>query len=289
MDKSTHFGIDRYRRMKERNAGYSRALVRTNLAVQCWIARAGEDWRSESGSPLRRCMLTWLLANHIVQAFYSRTGIDIQPFSCGGMYGYGMSVGIQAESCNRRDIGESAWIACGSVRVDTKVGEEREFCLTDAIIAGEEPLWVVDKGAMLAIGSKWPDRCRALNCQHRLDSEVYLTIYQIITMLLAMGYVEDAILGTFVDCSDYGDYPGDPKHPLRLAGVLLEPQFTQDYFEIRQVCGEKQIEFWIHRRTGSLLFAGDRHVQPFSKWCGGKVEQGLSWICSRLDELRLEK
>ena len=217
MDKSTHFGIDRYRRMKERNAGYSRALVRTNLAVQCWIARAGEDWRSESGSPLRRCMLTWLLANHIVQAFYSRTGIDIQPFSCGGMYGYGMSVGIQAESCNRRDIGESAWIACGSVRVDTKVGEEREFCLTDAIIAGEEPLWVVDKGAMLAIGSKWPDRCMGPNCQHRLDSEVYLTIYQIITMLLAMGYVEDAILGTFVDCSDYGDYLGDPKHPLRFA------------------------------------------------------------------------
>ena len=67
MDKTKHFGIDRYRRMKERNKGYSRALVRTNLAVQCWIARAGEDWRRETGRPLLRCMLTWLLANRIVQ------------------------------------------------------------------------------------------------------------------------------------------------------------------------------------------------------------------------------
>ena len=127
MDNQVPFGIARYRSMRDRNADYSRALARTNLAIRCWLARVGESCRDESGHPPRHRMLAWMLANHIVQGFYRRIGIDVIPFSCGGMYGYGMSVGINAASCGRKDVGETAWIACGSVRVDSKVGDERQY------------------------------------------------------------------------------------------------------------------------------------------------------------------
>ena len=283
MNSQTPFGLDRYRRMRDRNADYARALARTNLAIRCWLARVGESCREDSGYPPRHRVLAWLLANHIVQTFYRRTGIDVIPFSCGGMYGYGMSVGINAESCSRKDVGETAWIACGSVRVDSKVGDEQEYAVTDSILSGEDPLWAIDKGAKLAIGSQWPDRCPEPHCRHKQDADIYLTVYQIITLLLSMGHVRDAILGTFVDCSEYGCNSGAPKHPLRLAGIFSEPQFTIDYFEIGPISDGKPVHLWIHRRTGALLFGEDRRIIEYRKWCGGEVESGLSWICDRMD------
>lgn len=282
MNSQVPFELDRYRRMRERNADYSRALARTNLAIRCWITRAGDECRDESGYPPRHRVLAWLLANHIVQAFYRPAGIDVIPFSCGGMYGYGLSVGVNAESCSRKDVGETAWIACGSVRVDSKVGDEREYTVTDSILSGEDPLWAIDKAAKLAIGSKWPDRCSESHCRHKQDAEVYLTIYQIITLLLAMGCVQDATLGTYVDCSEYGHNSGAPKHPLRVAGLFDEPQFTQDYFEVGPVLRDKPAHLWIHRRTGAVLFGEDRQACDYKRWCGGEVERGLTWICERI-------
>ena len=284
MENQAPFGLDRYRRMRDRNADYSRALARTNLAIRCWLARVGDDCRDESGHPPRHRMLAWLLANHIVQGFFRRIGIDVIPFSCGGMYGYGMSVGSNAASCGRKDVGETAWIACGSVRVDSKVGDEREYPVTDSILSGEDPLWAIDKAAKLAIGSQWPDRCTEPHCRHKQDAEVYLTIYQIITLLLAMGYAQDAILGTFIDCSEYGQNSGAPKHPLRLAGLIDGPQFTSDYFEVGPVSPDKPVHLWIHRRTGALLFGKDWQAFEYKHWCGGNVERGLSWICDRIDK-----
>ena len=282
MNSQTSFGLERYRWMRDRNVDYARALARTNLAVRCWLARVGENCREESISPPRHRILAWLLANHIVQAFYRRTGIDVIPFSCGGMYGYGLSVGIKVESCSRKDVGETAWIACGSVRVDSKVVDEREYSVTDSILSGEDPLWAIDKAAKLAIGSQWPDRCPEPHCRHKQDTDIYLTVYQIITLLLSMGYVRDAILGTFVDCSEYGCNNGAPKHPLRLAGLFSKPQFTMDYFEIGPISDDKPVHFWIHRRTGVLLFGEDRQISEYRQWCGGEVEHGLSWICNRI-------
>lgn len=276
------FDFARYKRMRERNSDYSKALARTNLALRCWLGRIGHICRDDAGTPARSRILTWLLSNHIVQAFYRRDGIDVLPFSCGGMYGYGLSVGVHTGSCNRRDINETAWIAAGSVRVDPKVGETSAYHLTDVILSGEEPLWAIDKAARAAIGTRWLDKCVANQCQHRQDADIYLTIYQIITLLLAMGYVEDAILGTFVDCSEYGVHEGTTKHPLRLSGIISQPEFTMDYFEVGPVYQNSKIRFWIHRRTGDLLFGSESAVIPFSQWCGGEVERGLSWLCSRI-------
>ena len=208
MKEHSIFDFTRYKRMRERNEDYSLALTRTNLAVRCWLGRVGDGYREEAGIPQRPRILAWMLANHIVQSFYRRAGIDVLPFSCGGMYGYGVSVGIQTDSCNRKDIGETARIACGSVRVDPKVGNVRAYRLTDVILSGEDPLWAIDKAATVAIGSRWLDKCSNHYCRHRQDADIYLVVYQIITLLLAMGYIHDAILGTFVDCSEYGNMKG---------------------------------------------------------------------------------
>ena len=285
MEKISLFDVARYKRMRERNMDYSRALARTNLAVRCWLGRVGDGYRDDSISHPRHRILAWMLTNHILQAFYRRIGVDVLPFSCGGMYGYGLSVGINKKSCNRGDIGETAWIACGSVRVDPKVGDERPYHLTDIILSGEDPLWAIDKAATAAIGSRWLDKCPAHDCWHYKDADIYLVINQIITMLLAMGYVRDAILGTFVDCSEYGIHEGPPRHPLRVSGVFSRPQFTMDYFEMGPVYKNSEVRFWIHRRNGDLWFGNENKAIPFADWCGGAVDRGLSWLCSRIERI----
>jgi len=76
------FGFDRYKRMCECNYDYNLALSRTNIAIRCW-----EHWASpipKDTEILRekyRCVLAWLLANHLIQAYYRRCGIDVRPFS----------------------------------------------------------------------------------------------------------------------------------------------------------------------------------------------------------------
>ena len=285
MQEFNTFNFAHYSRMRERNADYTQALARTNLAVRCWLGRVGDGYHDESANHPRRRILAWLLTNHIVQAFYRRVGIDVLPVSCGGMYGYGLSVRIDEDSCSRRDIGETALIACGSVRVDPEVGDEKPYHLTEVILSGEDPLWAIDKAAKVAIGSQWLKKCEAHNCWHYKDADVYLVISQIITRLLVMGYVYDAILGTFVDCSEYGIDKGPPKHPLRVNGVFSRPQFTMDYFEVGPVYKNSEVYFWIQRRTGELWVGKENKAILFADWCGGSVEGGLSWLCSRIDQI----
>lgn len=92
MDGEKKVTFDQYLRMRDRNTDYARALARTNLAIRCWEKAGGKVWYLP---------LMWMLDNHIVQAFYKRSGIDVQAESVGGMFGYGRTVGIFPESCHQ--------------------------------------------------------------------------------------------------------------------------------------------------------------------------------------------
>ena len=70
MDGEKKVTFDQYLRMRDRNTDYARALARTNLAIRCWEKAGGKVWYLP---------LMWMLDNHIVQAFYKRSGIDVQP------------------------------------------------------------------------------------------------------------------------------------------------------------------------------------------------------------------
>lgn len=272
--------------MRNRNSDYNRALSRTNLAVRCWLRWAEpipkdvEKLRAE-----HRRVLAWLLANHIVQGYYRRCGIDVRPFLIGGMYGYGYAVGVFGPICLRQDIGKTAWVACGSVRVDPKTdqenGKSEPFQVAEAIAKGEDPLWVIDRATVVALGQRWLPKCSGSKCRHHVDAEVYLTLYQIITLLLCMGYLSDAILGVFVDCSEYGKHEAI-SHPLRLAGMIDRPCFTQDYFELGPTYKEKQAFAWIHRATGDPVLMDRLAIIPFKKWCTGSVETGMAFLVNAI-------
>ena len=57
MEKISLFDVARYKRMRERNMDYSRALARTNLAVRCWLGRVGDGYRDDSISHPRHRIL----------------------------------------------------------------------------------------------------------------------------------------------------------------------------------------------------------------------------------------
>ncbi|MGB4429060.1 MAG: hypothetical protein WBI48_05440 [Thermacetogeniaceae bacterium] len=257
----------------------------TNIAVRCWLHWAAPlpDNIGEIQGKYRR-ILAWLLANHLVQAYYRRCGIDIRPFSIGHMYGYGFAVGAFKPQCYRNDIKETALVACSSVRVDPKSKQSQEkyesFEVAKEIATGDDPLWVIDRAAVAALGQRWLPRCNNDLCSHHKDADIYLSIYQIITLLLCMGYISDAILGTYVDCDFLGEN-STVSHPLHLAGVIDEPCFTQEYFEIGPTYKNQHNHgafAWIHRSTGDLLIANNLRVISFEKWCAGSVERGLEFL-----------
>jgi hypothetical protein len=178
MDSIEAFGLDRYRRMRERNQDVNRALARTNIAVRCWLHR------------------------------------------------------IQSIPGNVEEL------------------------------RAKHRRMVIDKAAIAALGQRWRLKCTIDNCRHHADADIYLTLYQIITLLLCMGYISDAILGTFVDCSEYGHQNENPSHPLRLAGIFTEPCFSNNYFEIGPTNRSQNAFAWVHRSTGDLLLANGREMIP---------------------------
>lgn len=281
--------IEHYRRVRAANGDFARALARTSLAVRCWLDRVKElptdDGRVAAD---HRRVLAWLLANHLIQGYYRRCGVDVRPFDIGGMYGYGFAVGPQEPVCRRRDLRETAWVACGSVRVDPQPapGEpedrRRPYWVCRAIAAGEDPLGVIDRAAVVALGQRWPPECPEPSCPHRADAEIYLTVHQIITLLLAMGYLADAILGTFVDCSLLTGPATTARHPLRLAGAVARPGFAPEWFELGPTPRGGPPLAWIHRRHGELVLAEHKRAIPYREWCGGSVERGLDFLCRRI-------
>lgn len=279
-------------RLRDGNAAVAQGLTRTQQAVRCWQDRVEAEGTDVQGMPRASRVIAWLLANHIVQRYYEEYGVDVLPITVAGVYGAALSIGPQKPSCTRRDVGVSAWVSADTVRIDPKgIGVRGEviavagasYDLQQAIGQGEDPLRAIDNAVGIALPGGM-EGCRQRACRHRQDGAVYLTVYQIITMLLARGIAQDAILGTYVECCEYGRNTGAAKHPLRVTAMVREPQFTAEYFEIELPDGAQTGgKAWIHRSTGQAIFACDTAPTDFMAWSGGTVEQGLAWFCRRTD------
>lgn len=92
-----------------------------------------------------------------------------------------------------------------------------------------------------------------------------------------MGQIEDAILGTFVDCSSWGA-TDRPTHPLRVAGIVPEPSFEEGWFDLHTGNAGRAALGWIDRATGDFFTARDRTRVPYASWCGGSVERGVETL-----------
>lgn len=266
--------FSQYVRMRERTHDYATALARTNLAVQLLKRRKAKS----NPEKITYLELMWLLDNHIVQTFYRRYGIDVQYITIGDMYGYGRKIGVHPPICMRDDLLEKrSMIATGSSRIDAPDG--KKFHLRDELAKGKSLLQAIDEGAMFAVGNAWPSRCQAKGCLHHHDADVYLPVFQILTLLVVMGWFKGyyPILGTWVNCSSYGIDENEPKHPLLKLKLVPEPCFSPKWFD----CGI----LWINRHDGRLVLQNSHTAtveqHNFAEWCSGSVEHGLHWLMSQ--------
>lgn len=244
---SRQLTIERYEQVKKWTSDYGEALVRTNLAVRCWLRRVGErPDRFQRGDPPAHLVLSWLVRNHIVQAFYRAYGIDVLPDPEDAGPGHGMVVQV-AEGCKGKEPARLATIEVAGARVEPHLPGMRRLDVYPLVEQGEDPLWVIDTAAILAVGGRWPRHCYRRSCPHRRDAAVYLALNQVITLLLCMGYARDAML-------------------VRPSGYSQQPTFV-----IRLADGET---IRIQRSTGELLTT-DGTVVPFADWCGDDVDQGV--------------
>ena len=267
--------FSQYMRMRERTHDYAIALSRTNLVVQLLKRRKKLTHQDD----INFIEWMWILDNHIVQAFYHRYGIDIQYITIDSMYGYARKVGIHSPICMRTDLIDGlSVIATGSSRVDSH--ERISFYPRDELEKGIGLLQVVDRAALFAVGGQWPGRCLASGCWHHKDAGIYQTIFQILTLMVVMGWFDghQPILGTWVDCSPYGDIADKTEHPLRKLGLVFEPCFAPTWFDCQSL--------WINRHDGTLVLqqkcTAVVEQYTFNEWYGGSVEHGLQWLISKM-------
>lgn len=250
----------------------SRAMARTKLAVEM----AAVDVNAESSKEADYRIWSWLILNHIVQSWYIPEGIDVRPLSIGGMYGYGWAIGRYGTE-EREPLEDLAWLATASVRVDPR-GErcEPSFGVKAAISQGADPFVVLLRGAKHAVGDLSGDPRSGSYLPDPKKAEVYLTLFQIIALLVASRVLDHAILGEFVGCSEWGFDPSAKEHLLVRLGVVPGPEFYGDLFALNFSDGRGKV--WIHRGTGQLVLERTGERFPFAAWCGGSVERGFRFL-----------
>jgi hypothetical protein len=272
--------LERYERMKGRVADYTSAIVGTNLAVRCWARRVGSaGLREESYG--RSLVLVWLLTNHILQLAYRRAGVDVMPEIAGREYGHGFSV-VRAASCRRNDVGVLGGFTFGSVTLRPAAGSTAQNSakkdqLAKAIAKGEDPLWAVDRAADIVLGTRWLKRCRAEGCTHREDDRPFLIVSSIVTLALALGQVELAVLGPEID-PRHGHVLYAPR-PVAEAYLAAPKKLYANWFEIGRAGQGPTL--WIDRRSGVLTRKNGSAV-PFDAWAKSDVDIGLKTLVELL-------
>ena len=273
-------GISGYIKDRDFRKSFHRALARTDLAVR--LVQKKITGRRKVLEPDFR-VWSWILANHILQCWHASTGLDVRPFSIGGMYGYGSAVGWFSGE-RHHESHELSWIANGSVRVDPQQGDLPSYDLIEAIKGGTNPFLAVQTAAERAILGQDPLKPAGFKVPGRVQAEIYLTVCQTLTLLLAGGWAEEAILGEYVDCSEYGGSHEIARHPLRKLGLVERACFTYEFlvarFHNEAACAgtEAQNRFWIRRNDGKLVLGNSLKVIAYEDWCGGSVERGMKTL-----------
>ncbi len=273
-------GISRYLLERDSRKSLHRALARTDLAVQ--LVQKRKKGRRKNPEPNFR-VWSWILANHILQSWHATTGLDVRPFSIGGMYGYGSAVGWFSGERHQKSY-ELSWIANGSVRVDPRQGGLPSYGLTEEIKGGTNPFLAVQAAASRAVLERDPVKPAGFKVTGGVQAEIYLTVCQTLTLLLAGGWVEEAILGEHVDCDEYGGSGEIARHPLRKLGLVERASFTYEFlvarFHEEVTCAgpEGRNRFWIRRNDGTLVLENSLKVIAYEDWCRGSVERGMKTL-----------
>ncbi|HEY8417163.1 MAG TPA: hypothetical protein VIK93_03895 [Limnochordales bacterium] len=294
---------ERYQQIQKWSADYAEALVRTNLAVRCWLRRLGgrtEPVRlaaalSDSGQvqradrdglsrrdryaqPALHTVFAWLVCNQMRQAFYRSYGIDVVPWSEGVLRGSAMAVQT-AEGCKGKEPERLAIIGVEPLRVEPARAGVPSLDILALLDHMDDPLWVVDAAAVHAVGGRWPRHCHRRSCPHRRDAVIYLTVSQIVTLLLCMGHAQEVALTAPVRA-------GTLDNTGRLAHAAEEAPgagFAERCFAVRLAAGNGGCTVRVHGSTGQLVAATGELI-PFDTWCGGDVEQGLRFLCGMARE-----
>jgi len=289
---------ERYQQVRKWSADYGEALMRTNLAVRCWLQRLGgrtkpgrlvtalgyvrQGQRTGSGSwspgtqyvpPAPRTVFTWLVCNHIRQAFYRSYGIDVVP-SCQGASGGSILAVQRAGGCKGKEPERLAIIDAAALRVEPVRAAVPFLDVLALLDHVDDPLWVIDAVAVHAVGGRWPRHCHRRSCPHRRDAATYLTINQIVTLLVCMGHAQEVTL-TGATGAETRDSTGRMVHA---AGGIPGAGFPGRCFAVRLAPGNGRCAVSVDGSTGQLVTAAGELI-PFDTWCGGDVDQGLRFLC----------
>lgn len=264
--------LDQYRRLQERTHDHARALQRTNLALRCLLRRMEDSVFSQREflAEHQWAILT-LFWNHLVQSHYRRNGIDIIPAGACDHFPYYASVRCITGVNQSKQI---SIVTVGSTRIDAPwipTAENLEDMVTvmNHVLNASDPLFGLDNAVADAVGKRFLSKSTNKG-RHLVDHEIYLTIYQIVTVLVCMGVVNRAVCGVEVDVHPYGVIE-TPTHPLRCSGMIPDPRFTEDWFDLDG-------RVFIHRSSGTLLIGATNRLIPFDIWCSGYPDQGIAYI-----------
>jgi hypothetical protein len=188
-------------RMIARTSDHGDALSRTNLAVRLWLRRIGNRFPcDEDEFPSdEHWTLAFLVWNHIVQCFYREYGIDVVPGTAGFGYLYFCDIRRPKSVCAQADGSRLGSVTNGTISAVPEHSDDRSplhqtLVVRRAVAAGEDPLWVIERAARIAVGGRFPRRCIGEGCRHREDGRIYRDVSQALATVLAAGLVKQASL-----------------------------------------------------------------------------------------------
>ncbi len=252
--------IEDYYSIMENNKYYNRALARTNLNCKVLMKRFRKiDFRKNEVDYSIIGSFKFIIWNHIIQAYSIEYGVDIIPGSCGDMYGYYVSI----EAGEDRE--KVANLTSGSLRIDSYNGvfeiskrlkEEKDLYIT--VLKAMKHL----ENNILDYGNETYKKVKG----HKgSNNDVYLSVYQVLTMGCCMGLVEDFILGI--------NYL--PDYFREVNGIKY-----LDYFSIKI---NKNQDYHINKNSGDIFHMGKKLID-YKHWCNGEIGQGIKTII-KLTEL----
>lgn len=252
--------INDYYSVVKENKFYNRAISRTNLNCKILMKRIGEITKDKyhKGNELSNCY-RYIIWNHIMQAYHNDYGIDIIPESCGHMYGYSVKIMHRKDS----ELSTIVDLTSGSLRIDA-VGESFEIL---DILFKEKDLYITVLKSMKYFEEKITDDIKDNYSNYKsknlfVNNEIYLSIYQVLTMASCMGLVESWILGV-----EYiPEYFKEMDRESNLGDL--------GYFRMNLTILKT---FFINKISGDIFYLGKKLIE-YKEWCNGDIGQGIKTI-----------
>lgn len=260
--------IENYYETVKENEFYNRAISRTNLNCKILMKRIKDfprnEWDCNHEFHFVECC-RYILWNHILQAYHINYDIDLMPDWAMDMYGALVDI-VYAKG---NDYSKVAYLKSGSLTLNSL---NAEIVVTDLLFK-DKNIFITISRTMKHFEEKIipniiNDNSNKYKTDYELEKkEIYLSIYQVLTMAACMGSIREWIRG------------GEP-----LAEFLKLDKNVNikhlDYFVVSLINGKY---IYINKDSGDI-FDKNRLLIKYEDWCDGNIGQGINTIIKLNEE-----